>query len=635
MIVRAVEPIDFDDIDTLSTGGQAHYWFGDYVKLGFTSNANEQDEGDSTLNAADLTLRWSSESWLKVQQARSEGLVSLPLVSDDGGFEFNAYDPSSFVNAEAEANRADISIGFGDLISYVDGQLSLYVQEVGAGYSASGLTALTDTNIYGGAFSMPIADRFTVRAKADHRTQEFGLETRAQEIDVSYQMSYHWDVSTGYRRDDRIDRSINVPLTQEEGERTDGVVQIGYDSKETWSAYAFKQDTLSTTGNRQQNSRAGLGGSYRLSERLRIDAEVSNGDLGPGGRLGTNYLHSDRTSMYLNYSLENERTDNGSRSMRGSEGNLVAGVKSRLADSTSVFLEERYQQNDAMTGLTHATGISFAPSEKWNLGINTDIGTLQDSQTGAETNRVAGGLQIGFGLESLQFSSGVEYRNDDAEQPDLGRTERTTWLFRNNFKYQINPGSRLLGKLNHSESESSLGTFYAGGFTEAVFGYGYRPVYHDRLNVLAKYTYFYNVPTTDQVTLQNIAAEFIQKTHIAAVDVTYDITPTISIGGKYAHRLGQVSLDRENPELFDNNANLYVARGDVRFRENWEFLAEVRLLDMPDLDERRSGALLTISRYLGDHLKIGVGYNFTDFSENLTDLSFDHHGYFINMTGSM
>jgi hypothetical protein len=56
---------------------------------------------------------------------------------------------------------------------------------------------------------------------------------------------------------------------------------------------------------------------------------------------------------------------------------------------------------------------------------------------------------------------------------------------------------------------------------------------------------------------------------------------------------------------------------------------------MPDLDEHRSGALATVSRYLGDHMKIGLGYNFTDFSENLTDLSFNHHGLFLNLTGSM
>jgi hypothetical protein len=31
---------------------------------------------------------------------------------------------------------------------------------------------------------------------------------------------------------------------------------------------------------------------------------------------------------------------------------------------------------------------------------------------------------------------------------------------------------------------------YDGGYTEAVVGYAYRPVNHDRLNALAKYTYF-------------------------------------------------------------------------------------------------------------------------------------------------
>jgi len=96
-----------------------------------------------------------------------------------------------------------------------------------------------------------------------------------------------------------------------------------------------------------------------------------------------------------------------------------------------------------------------------------------------------------------------------------------------------------------------------------------------------------------------------------------------------------VSLDREDPVYFDNNANLYVLRGDYRFRENWEVLLETRMLDMPDLSERRIGALTAVSYYLGDHLKLGLGYNFTDFSDDLTDLSFDNQGLFLNVTGSM
>ena len=48
-----------------------------------------------------------------------------------------------------------------------------------------------------------------------------------------------------------------------------------------------------------------------------------------------------------------------------------------------------------------------------------------------------------------------------------------------------------------------------------------------------------------------------------------------------------------------------------------------------------AGALTAVSRYLGDNLKIGLGYNFADFSDDLTDLDYDHQGFFLNLTGTM
>ena len=625
----------FDDIEAMSVGGQAHYWIADVVKLGVTSNVNEQYGTDSSMHAVDATVKLAPDTWIKLQQARSEGLVSLPVRSDDGGFQFNSLNGSAFVNAEADASRADLSFRLRDFIGVFDTRMTMYVQEVDAGYSGPGLTALTDTKNYGGTLSIPVGDSFSFGAKVDTRTLDLGIETQAQEYNVGYQMSESWDINVGYRKDERTDNSVLVPLTQNEGERTDAVLQVGYDSKADWNVYGFVQDTLSATGTRPENARAGVGGTYQLSEKLQVDAEISNGDLGTGGRLGSNYLYSDRTSMYLGYTLENERTDLGWRNAQGSEGNLVAGLKTRFADSASVFLEERYQHGDNSAGLTHSAGINFAPNEKWTLGFNTDIGTLQDTRTGAETDRLATGVQVSLHNQGWQFSSGVEYRNDDVEQSDLTRNELETWLFRNNLRFQLSPSSRLFGKLNHSESESSMGAFFNGGFTEAVLGYALRPVSHDRLNTMVKYTYFYNVPTTGQVGGQNLASEFIQKSHIAAVDVTYDVTQALTLGAKYAYRLGQVSLDRENPVYFENNANLYVLRGDYRFRENWEVLLETRMLDMPDLSERRTGALAAVSYYLGDHFKIGLGYNFTDFSDDLTDLSFDNQGLFLNINGSM
>jgi hypothetical protein len=59
------------------------------------------------------------------------------------------------------------------------------------------------------------------------------------------------------------------------------------------------------------------------------------------------------------------------------------------------------------------------------------------------------------------------------------------------------------------------------------------------------------------------------------------------------------------------------------------------MLDLPDVSQRRSGGLGAIYRYLGKHLKVGAGYNFTDFSDDLTNLGYDHRGAFFNLVGSM
>ena len=78
--------------------------------------------------------------------------------------------------------------------------------------------------------------------------------------------------------------------------------------------------------------------------------------------------------------------------------------------------------------------------ERWNFGASAELGTLRDSLTGAETDRKAAGVRLGYGVDAMQLSSAIEYRRDDAEQLDTTHTERTAWLFRNNFKFQPDAG---------------------------------------------------------------------------------------------------------------------------------------------------------------------------------------------------
>ena len=632
LVVRYEYTPGFQDIHTWTAGGQGDVWLNNYVRLGVTASSNDSGADGNSLKGADLTLRKSADSWMKLQTGRSDGLVSSPFYSNDGGFAFANYNTGASANANAEAYRADVSLGLGDFLSGSKGRLTAYSQHLDAGYSAPGFESLTATDFYGGTLKVPLGDSWSVNGKADRKAQDQGLTTTAEEVDVAYKITRNWSVSTGVRQEDREDNAPVVPLTQQQGDRTDVVAQLGYDSLANWRAYTFAQDTVAKSGDRDDNGRGGVGGSYRITNSLQIEAEASDGSLGPGGKLGTNYLVSNHTTLYLNYSLENELADTG---VFQRQGTLVSGMKDRLSDSSTVYVEERYQDIDSASGLTHATGVTLTPDERWNLGANAEVGTLVDSQTDAETKRKAGGIRVGYHYDKIQASSGIEYRDDDMQQPNATYTTLKTWLFRNNFKLQVTPDWRLIGKLDHSMSNNSQGQFYDGGYTDAVLGYGYRPVESDRLDVLAKYTYFYNVPTAEQVTPQDTAAQFIQKSHIASVDVSYDLTQRWSVGGKFAYRLGQAALDRVNPEFFDNTAELYIVRVDWHFQQEWEGMIEGRALDMPDLKQTRSGALTAIYRHLGKHVKAGLGYNFTNFSEDLTDMSFKSHGVFMNVVGAM
>jgi flagellar motor protein MotB len=630
LVIRYEFTPGFDDPDTLVVGGRVHYWFNDHVKLGLTASQDDDEDIESNLGGADLTFRMSSATWLKLETGRSEGPGALATTSMDGGYTFGTVDAFDNNDVEASAYRVDASLGLKDLFENGRGRVTFFLQDLEAGYSAPGMVTDRDLIKYGGTADLPLTDHLNARLKVDRQDQKEGLETDTGELNLDYRMGEHWKLGLGVRYDSRKDNSAEVPATQEEGDRTDAAVRLFYDSHSRWTTYGFVQDTIQTSGNREDNSRIGAGGSLRLTDRVNVTGEISGGDLGTGGKLGTEYLYSDRTTLYSNYSLENERTDNGLLSRRGK---MASGFRTRYSDTASVYLEERYTHGDVPSGLMHSTGVKLVAFDRVNLGANLDLGTLKDPYTLAETERTALGVSAGYGFDKLKVASALEYRVDDIEQPDASDSKRTTWMLKNSLKCQLSEDWRIIGKFNYSVSDSSMGDYYDGDYMEAVLGYAYRPVQHDRLNALIKYTYFYNLPSADQVSSTNTALDYIQRSHIGTIDVMYDLTPRWTVGAKVAYRYGQVAQDREDPEYFDSRAQLYVLRADWHFVYKWDALIEGRWLNLPDAEDSRSGVLLGIYRHLGNHIKVGVGYNFSDFSDDLTQLDYKHQGLFINLIG--
>ncbi len=631
LVVRYEYTPGFQSLEDVAIGGRAHYWINDNIKVGTTISSQEEEANESKLAAVDITLRKNAGTWIKIEAAQTEGTGSETLGSNDGGFNFSELDSGLAADTKAGAFRVDSNLRLTDAIEGVRGNVNFYVQDREAGYSAPGQLTANDILQFGGTLNMPLTERINLNAKTDVKDQDLSLKTENADVNVSYRLDTNWELSSGVRIDTREDNSSSIAATQKQGGRTDIAFDVRYNSLDSWTMYGFLQGTANTTGNRDDNNRVGTGATMRVTERFNIEGELSAGDTGTGALLGTDYLVSDRTNIYMSYALDNERSDTG---VRARKGNMATGLRSRYSDTTSVYAEERYTHGDVPTGLTHAMGVDIAPNDSWTYGMSAEAGTLQDQQTAAETDRLALGFVLGYEYDAIKYTGAIEYRNDTIESNvDTGirQTEQETWLWKNTFRYQINPDWRFIGKLNYADSESSEGDFYDGEFKEYIVGYGYRPIKNDRWNTLFKYTYFFNVPSSSQVSVDGTAADFLQKSSIFAIDTIYDLNQRWSLGGKLAYRLGQVAQERDNPEFFDSRASLYVLRADWHFVHRWDALMEYRLLDLPDAQDSKEGALLGIYRHVGKNVKFGVGYNFTDFSDDLTDLDFDSKGFFVNL----
>jgi flagellar motor protein MotB len=413
-----------------------------------------------------------------------------------------------------------------------------------------------------------------------------------------------------------------------------------------WDSYGFVQGTVARTGDRGENDRAGLGGSYQVSNRLRLGAEASGGSGGAGGRLSGDYQIDDRSTVYLTYTMETESQDNN---YAGRQGTLTSGTHYRFSDQVGMFGETRWSDGAGPKSLTHAFGVDFAPDAHWTTGVKYETGTLSDPISG-DLKRNAVSLTAAYKYQDLKYTGALEYRTDKSTTlgsvagvcmtvdvngnctTNAGTNDRRTWLLKNSAQYQYDPAWRLLGKLNLSRSIASQGAFYDGDYSEIVMGAAYRPVYNDRWNTLFKYTYFYNLPSPGQVdSVTGGALDFTQKSHVLDVDTTYDLVPWLSVGAKYGLRMGSLTASKDGSTgWFSSQADLMVLRLDLHLVKEWDALVEMRRLRVKEADDARSGFLVGVYRHVTENVKIGVGYNFTDFSDDLTDMSYRSHGFFLN-----
>lgn len=630
-------------VDTVATGVRASQWIGEHLQVGVTGYHQGKDAAKQTLRGIDVTARATPGTSIKLEVARSTGSGDLSMTSLDGGFGFDAMDPtaSGRNTGHADARRVEAQMDLADIADSARGKLSGYWQDKDAGFSGPGQISWNGEAIRqaGAQGEVMLGERNKLTVKVDDRRSDSQIISAA-EVDLSVPLGREWTVSAGVRRDDWETRIPNAsPTLSQDGVRTDIILMADYaplkddgkdGEKADWNAYAFVQGTAQHTGTRDVNNRIGVGGKMRVTDRLSLSAEASHGNLGVGGALGADYRISDRSNAYLNYRLETENPD---LTYRGRHGTWVSGVNYRVNDAVRLFGETRVDTGSGPQSLIQAFGVDLSPNDRWSFGGKMEFGKVSDRWSG-DMKRSAVGLSVGYKYDKVKYAGMLEFRNDRSDGGTYSGMRRRTWLMRNTLGYQVDPSWRLLGKFNYAHSSNTQGAFYDGNFREIVLGAAYRPIDNDRWNTLFKYTNFYNVPSPGQLAPSGSVADYQQKSQVLSVDTIWDARPWVSLGAKYGLRIGKLKDQKVGGNWYSSRADLVILRADFHVVREWDALVEWRNLRVREARDSRSGVLLGVYRHVGNHVKVGVGYNFTDYSDDLTDLSYRSRGWFINVLGT-
>ncbi len=205
---------------------------------------------------------------------------------------------------------------------------------------------------------------------------------------------------------------------------------------------------------------------------------------------------------------------------------------------------------------------------------------------------------------------------------------------RNSLSYQITEDLSFLSYFNYGNTRQYDPGNTPATFVECSTGFAYRPIKNDKLNLLARYTYLKDLGADQQYNNNDYGGyQFDQSAQILATDIAYDVNRYFGLVEKLAFKYSTVHTsvgDRVNVSTFlsANRINFHVTR-------KWDVALEYRILMQSSaLDTLKQGALVEIDREFYEYVRLGVGYNFTDFSDDLRNTnSFKSNGPFVRMTG--
>ncbi|MDB5851469.1 MAG: hypothetical protein JWP29_5221 [Rhodoferax sp.] len=389
--------------------------------------------------------------------------------------------------------------------------------------------------------------------------------------------------------------------------------------------YGIVQLTLDDDGGKYADNNAyTVGAKYRFSNLSTVGAEATHGDRGNAALVNADYRLAPDHTVYGTFTASSDNTEYDSVFNPRQQGGWTLGQRWRLTDKANLFNESQYLKDpNAGKGLANTFGMDFYPATGWNLGYTLQQGELTSSA--GDVHRRAVSVTGGHTTPETTWSSKAEWRRD------TGAEQRVQWVLANRIDHKLNESWRISGKFNYSDTNDKLNAAAGAKYTEAVGGFAWRPMDDARYALLGRYTHLYDLATLGQI--NQVGSDYDQKSDIISVEGIYKYDRPWEFAAKLARRTGSARFGRGTGQWFDSATTYGGIQARYELPEKWHALLEFRMLDVKDGGTRK-GWLAGIDRDITKNLRVGVGYNFTTFSDDLTKFGYTYKGFFLNIVGS-
>lgn len=648
-------------LDGYSFGGRAQQWIGDKVRIGVTGMNEDTGPSDQRALGADVQIRHSERTYIEGEIAHSKGPGFGTSRSYDGGLTLSDVQTAGSRDLSALAWRAKGQIDLEDITkSGVKGTAGFYVQEREAGFSTLSDQIFANQTIWGANADLDLTGGYGVRLIYDDFDEGpayrdiagpfvGGRQKRKGTFEISKEFPDRLKLilGTSYLEIDNP-MATAAGKANYDGSRVDVGIRLEHRPDDDHRYWIFGQTTIDRAGNINHADRVGIGARQPIVPKITIDGEISYGSTGLGTLAAITYEPKPETSYSFGYRLDPDRAYDLDRTydLSGADrGTIVLGARRKFDERWSAHAENNYDLFGKRTSLTKTYGIAYTPSKYWTIDGGFEAGRIQD-----DTVDPSSGIERPD-FDRQAFSLSVGYKDEDRvvarvrgearfEDSDDNTRDMNTYLLAAGLSLKTSDDWRMLLNVDSVFTDSSSeASFRNGSYAEATLGFAYRPVYHNRLNALFRYTFLFDRPGVSQVSAVT-GEEYgpAQRSHILSADFIYDLAPWLSLGAKYGMRMGEVRYRVEDDrQQFDDwqksSAHLGIIRADFHVVKRWDALLEARVMRMPEADTTDLGFLAGIYRHVGNNMKIGVGYNFGRFSDDLRDLTLNDRGFFFNIIG--